>query len=253
MELAKHPTFLSILADRTHGASVLTQRLFDFLQEVNLEGEQAADEMEECREAVRQAHPAIVALDNALALALERVRNGVAVGEAARTVAHSWRKAVDEVVAQAAELVRQHPRVMTISHSGIVRDALVAAKEAGAAAWVGEGRPGREGLELARELAGAGAKCTVYADAAFTGFLPLVELVLVGADAVGNNAFVNKTGTRVLLAMAQEAGVMTAVAYDPLKRVRSAGSPARTTVVSQLFEEIPLALADVVITAEMGD
>jgi translation initiation factor 2B subunit (eIF-2B alpha/beta/delta family) len=93
----------------------------------------------------------------------------------------------------------------------------------------------------------------VYADAAFAEFLPQMELVLVGADAVGEKAFVNKTGTRVLLAIAQEVGVKTAVAYDPLKLVASAGLPARTTVVSQLFEEIPLALADVVITAEMGD
>jgi translation initiation factor 2B subunit (eIF-2B alpha/beta/delta family) len=253
MELAKHPTFPSILADRTHGASVLTQRLFGFLQEMNLEGGQAADELEVCREAVQRAHPAIVALDNALALVLERVRNGAAMGEAAGTVARRWSKAVEEVVARTAELVREYPRVMTISHSGIVRDALIAANDADVVAWVGEGLPGCEGLELARELADAGVHCTVYADAAFAEFLPQMELVLVGADAVGEKAFVNKTGTRVLLAIAQEVGVKTAVAYDPLKLVASAGLPARTTVVSQLFEEIPLALADVVITAEMGD
>ena len=266
MNLAAHPEFLAVLSDRTHGASVLTNRLLEFLKRAELETSQAQEALQECRLQVRQAHPAIVALDNALALVLERAGKGAAVGEAAESVGRSWRKAVEGVVAQAAELVRRHPQVMTISHSGLVRDSLVAAKNADVAVWVGEGRPGSEGLALARELAQAGIRCTVYADMAFAEFLPEVKLALVGADAVGDEAFINKTGTRVLLTMARKAGVKTAVAYDPLKCVVDGGLPMapehppeellepcdeRIKAVNRWFETVPLALADSIVTARM--
>jgi len=265
--MASHPAFKALLSDRTHGASVLTRQLLNHFKSLELEPRQARAGIQACREQVRRAHPAMVALDAALAHILEEAQNTATVGAAAAAVERRWREALNRVVAQAARLVREQRRVMTISHSGIVRDALLAAKEAGIAVWVGEGRPQCEGLELARELADAGIQCTVYADMAFGEFLPEVGLALVGADAVSDDAFVNKTGTRVLLAMARAAGVRTAVAYDPLKLVGTRPLPLeqahapeeimepgadRITVVNRWFEAVPLALADEVITATMG-
>jgi translation initiation factor eIF-2B subunit delta len=70
-----------------------------------------------------------------------------------------------------------------------------------------ESRPAREGRTLAATLAASGIAVSVFADAAIAHALSTSDAVVVGADAVGIDWFLNKSGTRMLAAAASQQGV----------------------------------------------
>lgn len=154
---------------------------------------------------------------------------------------------------QAGDPQEGNIRVLTLSRSGTVRAGLLALAEAG---WslqvsVGEGRPGGEGRDLARDLVGdpevdpgelsagtldAGLVTDAVAVALAAGSLvsgsalsdetatpwevdPARTVVLVGADAVGPVDFLNKVGTRALAAAAREREIPVLVLADRSKIV----------------------------------
>jgi translation initiation factor eIF-2B subunit delta len=87
-----------------------------------------------------------------------------------------------------------------------VLQALLASRGRLAAVLCSEGRPGGEGLRLARELARARLPVQLLTDAALFGRLEEVDLVVVGADALLSQAVVNKVGTCPLAILARQAG-----------------------------------------------
>jgi hypothetical protein len=128
-----------------------------------------------------------------------------------------------------------------------------------------EGRPVLEGREMAVALAAAGARVTLCTDAALGSSIDGADAVLVGADAVGSKAVLNKIGTRMLAAAAGSCGVAVYVlatgdklampALWPHLSVRT-GAPAEVwehpspgvQVVNPYFEETRLDLVTAVIT-----
>jgi translation initiation factor 2B subunit (eIF-2B alpha/beta/delta family) len=83
-------------------------------------------------------------------------------------------------------LTQPEPWIATLSHSAVVRRAILNAHEAGRRPriLVGEGRPLLEGRELARSLALAGVPVWLLADAALPLLLSHASAVWLGADAV---------------------------------------------------------------------
>jgi translation initiation factor eIF-2B subunit delta len=75
-----------------------------------------------------------------------------------------------------------------------------------------ESRPAGEGRGLARRLAAAGVAVTLFGDAAIAHALSGCDAVVVGADAVSPDWFLNKSGTRMLAAAAAQQGVPVYVA-----------------------------------------
>jgi len=74
-----------------------------------------------------------------------------------------------------------------------------------------EARPALEGRSLAAAVARAGARVEVFADGALAAALDGAAAVVVGADAVTAEWFVNKAGTRALALAAAAGGVPTYV------------------------------------------
>jgi translation initiation factor 2B subunit (eIF-2B alpha/beta/delta family) len=70
---------------------------------------------------------------------------------------------------------------------------------------VAESRPLLEGRDLAAALAAAGVPATVVVDAALPAEASPGDVVMVGADRIGWDGFVNKIGTRALVAAATAA------------------------------------------------
>jgi ribose 1,5-bisphosphate isomerase len=70
-----------------------------------------------------------------------------------------------------------------------------------------EARPALEGRRLASRLAAAGVPVTCFADAAIAHAVAGADAVIVGADAVSPEWFLNKSGTRMLAAAAAQQGV----------------------------------------------
>ena len=98
---------------------------------------------------------------------------------------------------------------------------------------VGASEPGGEGRRLAAEI---GAVCVDDAEAVRR--VAEAGAVLVGADAVGTHAFVNKVGTLALARTARQADTPLFVVAESFKWVPVANPP----VVEPAFEAVPNAL-----------
>ena len=70
-----------------------------------------------------------------------------------------------------------------------------------------ESRPACEGRSLATTLAAAGIPVSMFSDAAIVHALATADAVIVGADAIGAQWLLNKSGTRLLAAAASQQGI----------------------------------------------
>lgn len=128
-----------------------------------------------------------------------------------------------------------------------------------------ESRPALEGRGLAARLVAAGIGVTCFSDAALGHALGAADAVLVGADAVAPEWFMNKSGTRMLAAAATQQGVPVYVLASRDKFVSHAvaarlvareGAPSEiweapppgVTVRNPYFEPTPLDLVTSVIS-----
>ena len=128
-----------------------------------------------------------------------------------------------------------------------------------------ESRPALEGRRLAAHLAKADVPVTCFSDAAIAHALGAADAVVVGADAIGPEWFLNKSGTRMLAAAAAQQGVPVYVAATRDKFVGHAvgarldirdGAPAEiweapppgVEVRNPYFESTPLDLVTMVIS-----
>lgn len=174
-------------------------------------------------------------------------------------------KAPERMAAHASGLLRG-ARVLTLSASGSVAAALSREPALVREVVCLEGRPNLEGRSLAARLAQAGVPCTVAVDAAVGALAPRVDLVLVGADSIGDGGVANKIGTRPAALVAAAAGVPAVVLADGSKLLPPgyprgmederpagevwAGSPPGVHVWNRYFELTPLAAFRDVVTDE---
>jgi translation initiation factor 2B subunit (eIF-2B alpha/beta/delta family) len=122
-----------------------------------------------------------------------------------------------------------------------------------------------EGRRLASTLAAHAIPVELFTDAAISTALDEADLIVVGADAVGPAAWINKSGTRMLAAAANLRGLpvhvlatsdklVTAPLWPHLTRHDASPSevwdsaPAGVRVRNPYFEAIPLELATTVIS-----
>lgn len=107
-----------------------------------------------------------------------------------------------------ARRARRLRRLLTYSYSSTVLAALAAAHHVNRleAVFLSEGRPLNEGRLLAERLAGLGIPVTLTVDAALAARVEEADAVVVGADAVFGEAYVNKVGTGLLQERARKTG-----------------------------------------------
>lgn len=157
-------------------------------------------------------------------------------------------------------------RVTTLSYSSTVAPVLEAlARRRRVEVACSEGRPALEGRRLAARLASHSISVTHYSDAAIGHGLDAADAVLLGADAVTPDWFLNKSGTHMLAALAGQRGVPAYVLAGREKflgpetaarlAIRS-GAPAEVwtdpppgvTVQNPYFELTPVWLVSAVVT-----
>ena len=185
--------------------------------------------------------------------------------------ARTWQSIADDLEAlgrEGAELIRPGATVLTLSSSGSVRAVLDAARAAGIPfrVVVSEGRPRHEGVAVAGELAAAGIETALVVDSALPGLARQADLVLVGADCVSAEDFVNKIGTYPLLLAARDRGIPSFAAAllekflpkalrGPVDTQRPPGEiivdpPKGLAVDNRYFESVPTALLEGVVTQD---
>ena len=70
---------------------------------------------------------------------------------------------------------------------------------------------------MAKYLADLGIKVTLSTDALLPELMSKADLLLLGADSVGRNRFINKIGTGLLLREARRLKMASAVFFESLK------------------------------------
>lgn len=210
------PSLESVAGDAAHGSAYVSIRALEVLRDEagarasgNYADERAVDDWERLADvarSLRTARPSMVALANrvnrVMADAREE-RSAAAVEHAARSGIERAFRADEEAAANAAVRCRGAERVLTLSRSGTVLDALRDGSPESVV--VLESRPACEGVEVAAELVDAGLDVSVTLDAAVAHAVATErpDLVLVGADAVlPDGSVVNKVGTRTIAVVA---------------------------------------------------
>ncbi len=219
---------------------------------------------------VIEAQPAmapLVELITAVLAATAKADSVEAARGAAAAAAEAFRGRLEERGTQVAHrLAKEAPRgstLLTLSSSSTVRTGLLEARHRDIRVIVLEGRPMCEGHALARTLAQAGIPVTLAVDAAGPSMVESADVVVIGADSVGDRGVVNKIGS---LSLAREAGLKDVPVWVAADRSKwlPPGFPqpvdddrpgeevwrgARgVTVWNRYFEVLPSHLVDQVIT-----
>jgi translation initiation factor 2B subunit (eIF-2B alpha/beta/delta family) len=258
----------AIASDRDSGAAELVARLLPLLAEAVRAGGSVPLEV---ARVVLEGQPAMAPVWHACAAAVADAEHP---GSFAR--AHAEVTRAREALARAASIALRDvladesaPLVLTLSYSSSV---VLALREAAVSATLrvvcGEGRPRFEGHRLAIELAQSGIATTVVVDAALTAMLAEATCVVMGADAVFGDRWINKVGSFGLAAAASLRGVPVYVIAARDKFVPTALAPYVTVSLHQdedvwpdhpphiltrnlYFEAVPAELATLIL-AEAG-
>jgi translation initiation factor 2B subunit (eIF-2B alpha/beta/delta family) len=224
------PSIVGLKNDTSHGSAYLSLRALEVLRNrAALLAATDAPDVDDARARLAEtAHRLLAARPSMAALAnrLHRVLHACAPDLTPTAVEERAHAALAEAVEADAAAARATAdriadrRVLTLSRSGTVLDALLAAEPAPDVV-VADSRPGGEGVGVAETLADAGLDVSLIPDAAVAATLtdPDFDAVLVGADTVHpSGALVNKVGTRgaALAARHEDVPVYAATAVDKI-------------------------------------
>jgi translation initiation factor 2B subunit (eIF-2B alpha/beta/delta family) len=218
-------------------------------------------------DALCRAQPSMAGVRAAAAIACGAADPVAALDEFAQRTARAPRLIARHAVSVLRLRRRRGPvRLVTCSRSHAVELAIRAlAEQVTVEVSCAEARPGLEGRDLAASLAEAGLRLTVYTDAGIGAALQDADALLVGADAVGPDGFINKVGTAALAALASVEGVPTYVlagrekclAAEEFSRLAFVAGPASEVwpsaapavrLANPYFELVPSSLAVAFIT-----
>ncbi len=194
-----------------------------------------------CAEALRDARPSMGAVGRIVQHWIDTLPAGEAPAAHCDAVSHLADAALGDTLRLARRRLADLPgTLLTHSASSTVRRALL--ERPPDEILVAASEPGGEGRNLAAAL---GARCVEDGEARLLA--PACAAVLVGADAIGRRAFVNKVGTRTLAVAARDAGRPFLVVAESFKRVDADAPPVTET----LFETVPNGLVTAFLTDDV--
>jgi len=156
----------------------------------------------------------------------------------------------------ATNLLASYKRFFTYSRSSQVLEVLKEVKNL-EKVYITESRPGREGVLVANELLDTGIYVVLGVDMIVEEFIRESECVILGSDALFEDSFVNKIGTRIVIRLAEEYKRPVFVLSLPQKKIKEEyrryfkieneppeeifpESHPRLNVVNKYFEFVPL-------------
>ncbi len=259
-----------IESDHASGASALAAQAVDILCDAVSLGPLV---LARIGRALCRAQPAMAPIWNAAALAFgSDGEESLRLLRARMTRApESMSKVLSRLLLPEASAGNRPPlSLATVSQSGSVGACLTALADIAELRVIcAEGRPVYEGRLMAASLARAGIAVTLCTDAAVGEVVrdaePAVDAVVIGADAVTPDWFLNKCGTHLLATAAASAGIPVYVVasratfLNPILAVAVRGRtgpevevwdapPARVEVVNPYFERIPLDTVSMFVT-----
>lgn len=196
---------VAIAEDRESGASALLGRAITVLAD----GLAAGIPIRPIAREICRAQPSMASMWNAALEAIAAEHSPARFDRFASRIARAAAATARVGVEHLAGPDETGPlRVVTMSQSGSVAAVLEAVyQRRPLQVSCSEGRPALEGRRMATHLAQRGIAVTFYTDAAVGHALECADLVLVGADAISPDWFLNKSGTRMLAAAASVRGL----------------------------------------------
>ena len=196
--------------DDTSGATAIVSRTAIFLAGRRRDH----DDLLEVAEACAAAQPAMAGLRTVLKIA----RDSGDPTDALRHLVERLVRAPHQIARHASDVLRLglEPQggglpmltLVTSSASAAVRETcLMLSQHVDLKVCCAESRPKCEGAALAGDLAAAGLRVELFSDAGISVGLPGSQAVVIGADAVGPDAFINKVGSAALCALASTMGI----------------------------------------------
>ena len=118
-----------------------------------------------------------------------------------------------------SKIIAPTNKIMTLSNSTLVRRIFETAynHKRKFEVYCCKSHPPDEGIQLAETLDKMGIKTTIISDSQIGVFMPEMNLVLVGADRIYDNGFVNKAGTLALCLIAKYYNIPVYLAADTTK------------------------------------
>ncbi|MEM5804529.1 MAG: ribose 1,5-bisphosphate isomerase [Candidatus Aenigmatarchaeota archaeon] len=167
----------------------------------------------EAMQKLEEARPTAVVLHNCVE-ELKREPSGETIESLLANIRSSTKK-----IAVNAKFIKSGDVIMTHCHSGVAVAVLKHASASGKKISViaTETEPKHQGIKTATELAEAKMPVTLIADNAVSYFMPQVDYVLLGSDAMRREGNVNKIGSFNLALAAREFGKPYYVAASTLK------------------------------------
>lgn len=222
----------ALTEDRISGASQLARQALDSLAEYA--GTCGADDTAGLRaqllafaEDLQFARPSMAPVYNLVqrwADRIERLDDGDLDGfrrqaaEVAQELSETSIRAVEEAARAASAMITDDAVVITHSFSSTVREAFQQMRAERVKVIVSESRPGMEGRDQARYLAGMGIDVTFISDAQVGLFSGHATMALTGADTVlKDGSVVNKAGTYLLALAARDHDIPFYVCCESFK------------------------------------
>lgn len=161
-----------------------------------------------------KARPTAVVLHNCLDI-LKKERNVKIINKLLRQLSDATKK----IGINGSKLIKSGYVIMTHCHSG---EALAVIKQAWKegkkiSVYATETEPKHQGIKTVKELAELGIPVTLIADPAFGFFMPEVDVVITGSDAMRKEGNINKIGTYALAIVAHQNRKPYYVAGNTLK------------------------------------
>ena len=145
-------------------------------------------------------------------------KNGItpdSVAELTQMVRHGKR----DVIQNALQPLGRFKRFLTYSRSSIVEATLIKLNEEVERVICAESLPAKEGLELANRLRGARISVHTVPDIELVNHVRDVDAIVLGADWLRRDDFVNKFGTKLLVEQARTSGIPVFVLAERFKMV----------------------------------
>lgn len=194
---------LRLISDRTLSASQIAEALLE------LSSSLPREELPYLAKEAFRLRPAMPILGNVLLLAYE---------EGPYKAKRLLKESIERAITYALKRFGGARAVATISNSFMVREFLLRARPK--RVLVLKSEPGGEGIGLAKVLKDKGIDALVIDDSACFYACLKADFVVSGADALYEDGFLNKIGTRLLAICAREAGkdylvISTSMKFDP--------------------------------------
>jgi translation initiation factor 2B subunit (eIF-2B alpha/beta/delta family) len=210
--------FEAAAADREHGALEIEETLIRGL--LDLGAPLRLDSLHHGLKMVAEGQPAMANL-RSMAAWMAAVESPASCRSRLARRAAALQELPDRLAAKAWPLVEKSAAVVTISRSSAVAAVVEGARRRG---WGGsvvvlDGTASGRGADQAGRLSASGSAVSRPDSAASEALAEPSVVVMVGADAVGRQRFVNSAGTGALLEAARHAGVEAALVADSGKDV----------------------------------